>query len=217
MIGSGVKSTYYGLHGDDYVRAKAEAEMHADAYAHVLREEDERRRELDRREYEYRVRSEREYYEAQQRDAQRAIERARQDEEDKRAEKAERRRLARDMERIATAQETHESTLHTIINDKTIRPANIPESRTEALAICDYIKQHNTHPEPWNYNSLTADYRKLVQAYLNNASSHTIQGLTELCVNNWLGEVRLLTVSANNRLYSHDWEDKYNALVVLQN
>lgn len=219
----GIRSTYYGLYGNDYTAARARTEMGADAYAEVLRRENDRLRELERQDYASRMREEHEYqqeYDSRRREADIAAWKHAQWEEENRRREAS---IAREsyiklQEQYGPVQYKNIRNLEAVIRNVNSKPANLPESREEALAVCQYIRDQHKHPDPWNYEGLTEDYRKLVQAYLDNASKFTIDGLTKLCINNWIAQLRLF------RMFSPkegddvdcDWLKKYDSLVVTQ-
>lgn len=219
----GIRSTYYGLYGNDYTSVRARTEMGADAYEAVLRRENDRLRELERQDYNSRMREEHEYqleYDRRRREADIAAWQRAQREEDERR----RRAIIAQQDYIKTqrqygpVQNKSIRNLEAVISNVNSKPANLPESREEALAICQYIRDKHKHPDPWNYEGLTDDYRKLVQAYLDNASQFTLDGLTKLCINNWIAQLRLFRMFSPKEGddVDREWLKKYDSLVVTQ-
>ena len=99
--------------------------------------------------------------------------------------------------------------------NKRVQVANIPENRDEALAVCQYIKENNKYPTPWNNTVLTPNYRNLLQAFLDRADINRINGLTNVCLNEWIAQCRLLRTKVDT-LDALNWETEFESLVEIQ-
>ena len=124
----------------------------------------------------------------------------------------ERRRRAEEA-RLDQYQSTNANKVESILHSNQAVPANLPTSYEDAVTACDYIRKHNAYLKPWNHKNLTADYRNLLQAFLNKASAGTIQTLTQRCVNNWKNEISLLNTMANYHADTAKWEKLFQELV----
>lgn len=99
--------------------------------------------------------------------------------------------------------------------NKRVQVANIPENRDEALAVCQYIKENNKYPAPWNNTALIHSYRNLLQAFLDRADINRINELTKVCLNEWIAQCRLLRTKVDT-MDALDWETKFESLVEIQ-
>lgn len=96
--------------------------------------------------------------------------------------------------------------------NKRVPVANIPENRDEALAVCQYIKENNKYPTPWNNTVLTPNYRNLLQAFLDRVDKNRINELTNVCLNEWINQCRLLRTKVDT-VDAVEWETEFESLV----
>ena len=97
-----------------------------------------------------------------------------------------------------------------------VQVANIPESRAEALTVCQYIRANNKYPAPWGNTSLISNYRTLLQAHLDRADMNRIKKLTDVCINEWIAACKALRLQVDTQ-DAIAWETEFENLVEIQN